>query len=89
MSVSPLPPLPTWTDPGAVTSYIVSIAGLVVGILMAFGVAVPSGEPQAVQVGASVAGLIVSGVAQAVNLIMHRKATVAIAQAQAAIAAQK
>ena len=64
-----LPPLPTWTDPASVTSYVTSILAGIFAIVTA---ATGKGEPALVQALLPASGLVVAGVAQIVNVITHR-----------------
>ena len=64
-----LPPLPTWTDPASVTSYVTSILAGVFAVVTAL---TGKGEPALVQALLPAYGLVVAGVAQIVNVITHR-----------------
>ena len=75
-----IPPLPSWTDSSAVTTYITSIAAGVFAIVTAV---TGKGEPAAVQAILPSVGVIVAGVAQIVNVVTHRgvqKAAIAAAK---------
>jgi len=74
-----LPPLPSWTDPASVTSYVTSILAAVFAVVTAL---TGKGEPALVQALLPASGLVVAGVAQIVNVITHRgvqKAAIAAA----------
>lgn len=77
MTVTPpapvLPPLPSWSDPAAVTSYFVTIITLVVGVVAAFKPGFS--EPAVVQAVVGSVGIVVAGIAQIVNVFTHRLAT--------------
>ena len=78
-----IPKLPSWTDGPAITSYIVTTAGIVFGFLALMHIGFPASTPVLVQTWATIVGPVVAGVAQAINLITHRAA-----HANAYIAAQ-
>ena len=67
-----VPKLPTWTDGPAVTSYLVSIASFVVGILATFHIGLPSNTPTVVQEVAGPAGLAIAAIVQLVTQWTHR-----------------
>jgi protein-S-isoprenylcysteine O-methyltransferase Ste14 len=81
-----LPQLPSWTDGPAITSYIVTVAGILFGFLALMHVGLPVNTPALVQVWATIIGPVVAGVAQAINLITHRTAHL---QAWAWVASQR
>ena len=78
----PVVPLPTWTDPASIASYITTIIGVVVAIVAL----VHPGFKESSQVQSlvpTVASLI-AGAAQIVNVITHRSVQKAALVAQAA-----
>jgi hypothetical protein len=75
-----VPPMPSWTDSSAVTTYITSITAAVFAVVTSLN---GTGEPAAVQAILPSVGLIVAGVAQVVNVVTHRgvhKAAIAAAK---------
>lgn len=62
-------PLPSWTDPGAITTYITSFLAAVFAVVTAM---TGHGEPAVVHALLPAIGVIVAGVAQMVLLITHR-----------------
>lgn len=73
-------PLPTWTDPASITSYIVSLATLTISILTSVGVVVPAGTSTTVSTWAGVAGIAISAGVVIFNFvrvtILHKAAIV-------------
>ena len=53
-------PLPNWTDPTSIASFVIALATLVIGTLTATGVAIPAGVSGSVQGWASVAGYAIA-----------------------------
>lgn len=70
------PTLPRWNDAAAVTSYLVTLVGLVTFVLGSFHVMVPKGVPASLPA----AGALIAVVAQAVNAYTHRSAHAKAAQ---------
>ena len=70
------PKLPTWTDAQSVTSYLVTIIGLVTFVLATFGVAVPARTGAVLPA----VGALIAAAVQAVNVITHRSAHAKAAQ---------
>ena len=62
--------LPNWRDAGSVSSFLISAASIVVGILMMFHVAVPATTSDTVSTIAGVAGFVIAAAVQTVN--QHR-----------------
>lgn len=63
-------PLPSWTDPASVTSYLTSAIATVLAIVTAVHPGYT--EPAAVQALLPAVGFVVAGVAQIVNFATHR-----------------
>lgn len=66
--------MPTWTTSAAVTSYLTSIAMVVLGILTQLHVTVPAGVSGGVSTWAGIVGYIVAAGAQIANVLSHRAA---------------
>ena len=69
-----IPPLPSWTDAAAISSYITTILG---GVFAVYIYLTGHGEPVVVQAVVPSVSVIIAGVAQLVNIIMHRNAQIA------------
>jgi len=63
------PILPSWTDAASVTSYLTSLIAAVFAIVTS---STGKGEPAAVQAILPAVGFLIAGVAQIVNVVMHR-----------------
>lgn len=77
-----LPKLPTWTDAGSVSAFLLAAIGVVVALVRSFDPAFHA--PAVVAAAVPVAGLVVAFLAVAVNVYTHRKAHSVV---QAAISA--
>ncbi len=77
----PVVPLPNWTDPASIASYVTTIIGVIVAVLAL----VHPGFKESAQVQALVPTVasVIAGVAQIVNVITHRSVQKAALVAQA------
>lgn len=66
------PQLPSWTDPQAITSYLVTLAGTAEAVVVAIHPGFT--PPAAVQAVLPAIGMLVAGAVTAVNIITHRAA---------------
>lgn len=83
-------PLPTWTDPTSVATYVTALAGAALTII---AIVKPGWHPNFSVQAASVAiGTLVAGAAMVINVIRHTvvtKAMIALAAANASVKAVK
>jgi hypothetical protein len=70
--IAPVPELPHWTDAQSVSTYITSILAFVVSVIA--GLHPGFWEPAIAQALIPAVGLLVAGIAQAVNVATHRSA---------------
>jgi hypothetical protein len=73
-------PLPTWTDAASVTSYLTTVVGVAFAVVT--GIHPGYTEPTIVQAILPVAGVLIAGGAQLVNIIWHRSVQKAAIVAQ-------
>ena len=73
-----LPPLPSWTDAPAIASYLTTILA---GVFAVYIYLTGHSEPTIVQALVPSVSVIIAGVAQLVNIIMHRNAQIAAIRA--------